>query len=77
MGKKAKEHRRKVEARNQRINAEKIKFQKTYESMMREKLEEMAKGFNELDNVEVVDMIENGESVMVKPEEPVSELDNQ
>jgi hypothetical protein len=78
MGKKAKEHRRKVEARNQRIKAAQVKFQKTYESMMREKLEEMAKGFNELDNIEVVDMIENGESVMEKPaEETVSELDNQ
>lgn len=64
MGKKAKEHKRRVDARNQRLKDEKNKFQKTYESMMKEKLEEMAKGFDSLDNVEVVDVIENGESIM-------------
>ena len=64
MGKKAKEHKRRVDARNQRLKDEKNKFQKTYESMMKEKLEEMSKGFNSLDNVEVVDVIENGESIM-------------
>ena len=74
MGKKAKEHKRKVEARNQRLKGEQAKLQKTYETMMRERLEEMAKGFNSLDNVEVVDMIENGESIMETPaEEQVSE----
>jgi hypothetical protein len=69
MGKKAKEHKKKVAARNERIKVERAKFQKTYETMMREKLEEMAKGFNSLDNVEVVDMIENGESIMGIPTE--------
>ena len=74
MGKKAKEHRRKVEARNQRLKIEQAKFQKTYETMMKEKLAELTKDFNSLDNVEVVDVIENGESIMEKPtEEEVSE----
>ena len=74
MGKKAKEHRKKVEARKERIKIEQAKLQKTYEAMMKEKFEELAKGFNSLDNVEVVDMIENGESIMEKTsEEEVSE----
>jgi predicted nuclease with TOPRIM domain len=69
MGKKEKEHRKKVAARNERLKTERSKFQKTYEAMMKEKFEELAKGFNSLDNVEVVDMIENGESVMETPAE--------
>jgi hypothetical protein len=74
MGIKKKEHRKKVEARKQRLKSEQAKFQKTYEAMMKEKLEELTKGFNSLDNVEVVDVIENGESIMEKPtEEQVSE----
>jgi hypothetical protein len=36
---------------------------------MKEKFEELAKGFNSMDNVEVVDMIENGESIMETPAE--------
>ena len=74
MGKKAKEHRRKVEARNQRLKIEQAKFQKTYETMMKDKIAELTKDFNSLDNVEVVDVIENGDSIMEKPtEEEVSE----
>ena len=74
MGKKAKEHRRKVDARNQRLKIEQTKFQKTYETMMKDKIAELTKDFNSLDNVEVVDVIENGESIMGKPtEEEVSE----
>jgi hypothetical protein len=33
---------------------------------MKEQFEALAKNFNEIDNVEVVDMIENGESIMDK-----------
>jgi len=74
MGKNAKEHKRKVEARNQRLKGEQAKFQKTYETMMKDKIAELTKDFNSLDNVEVVDVIENGESIMEKPtEEEVSE----
>lgn len=69
MGKKEKEHRKKVAARNERLKTERAKFQKTYEAMMKEKFEELAKNFNSLDNVEVVDMIENGESIMETPAE--------
>lgn len=64
MGKKDKEHRKKVAARNQRIQTERKKFQKTYNEMMRKKLEELAESFNSIDNVEVVDMIDNGKSIM-------------
>lgn len=69
MGKKAKEHRAKVAKRNQRIAIEKKQFQKKYEEMMKQKFEELAKNFNEIDGAEVVDMIENGVSVMEKSEE--------
>jgi len=66
MGKTAKEHRKKVAARNQRVQESRKKFQKNYETLMKEQFEAMAKNFNEIDNVEVVDMIENGESIMDK-----------
>jgi len=69
MGKKAKEHRKKVAARNQRVQEARKKFQKNYETLMKEQFEAMAKNFNEIDNVEVVDMIENGESIMDKETE--------
>ena len=69
MGKKAKEHRKKVAARNQRVQESRKKFQKNYETLMKEQFEALAKNFNEIDNVEVVDMIENGESIMDKETE--------
>ena len=69
MGKAKKEHRKKVAKRNQRIAIEKKQFQKKYEEMMKQKFEELAKNFNEIDGAEVVDMIENGVSVMEKSEE--------
>ena len=76
MGKKAKEHRRKVAARNQRIEIAKKQFQKNYEKLMKEKFEELAKNFNEIEGAEVVDMIEDGVSIMEKPvevEEPTTD----
>jgi hypothetical protein len=69
MGKKAKEHRKKVVKRNQRIAIEKKQFQKTYNELMKMKFDELAKNFNEIEGAEVVDMIENGVSVMEKSEE--------
>jgi hypothetical protein len=69
MGKKAKEHRKKVVKRNQRIAIEKKQFQKTYNDLMKMKFDELAKNFNEIEGAEVVDMIENGVSVMEKSEE--------
>ena len=69
MGKKAKEHRKKVVKRNQRIAIEKKQFQKTYNELMKMKFDELAKNFNEIGGAEVVDMIENGVSVMEKSEE--------
>lgn len=69
MGKNAKEHKKKVAARNERIKIERAKFQKTYETMMKERMEQLVKGFSSLDNVEVVDVIENGESIIETPTE--------
>ena len=66
MGKAKKEHRAKVAKRNQRIAIAKKQFQKNYEKMMKEKFEELTKNFNEIEGAEVVDMIENGVSVMEK-----------
>ena len=43
MGKKAKEHRKKVEARNARIKAEQSSMQKLFNESMRRQLEELKK----------------------------------
>ena len=40
MGKKAKEHRKKVQARNERIKAEQKKMQKMYQEMFEKKMNE-------------------------------------
>ena len=69
MGIRKKEHKKKVAARNERIKIERAKFQKTYETMMKERMEQLVKGFSSLDNVEVVDVIENGESIIETPTE--------
>lgn len=41
MGKKAKEHRKKVAARNQRIKAEQKKMRKAYQEMFEKRMEEL------------------------------------
>ena len=41
MGKKAKEHRRKVAARNQKIKAVQTKMRKAYQEMFEKKMEEL------------------------------------
>ena len=43
MGKKEKEHRKKVEARNQRLKAETSAMQKLFNESMRQQLEELKK----------------------------------
>ena len=43
MGKKAKEHRKKVEARNQKLKAEQNAFQKLFNESMKTQIEEMKK----------------------------------
>lgn len=48
MGKKAKEHRRKVAARNQRILSERNKFEKEYRKMLEIKSEELQAKFNQV-----------------------------
>jgi hypothetical protein len=48
MGKKAKEHRRKVAARNQRILSERNKFEKEYRKMIEIKSEELQDKFNQV-----------------------------
>jgi len=46
MGKNAKEHRKKVAARNQKINADKKKMQKMYQEMFNKKMEELSQNLN-------------------------------
>ena len=46
MGKKAKEHRKKVAARDQKINADKKKMQKMYQEMFNKKMEELSQNLN-------------------------------
>jgi hypothetical protein len=43
MGKKAKEHRKKVAARNQKLKAEQSAFQKLFNESMKTQIEEMKK----------------------------------
>ena len=45
MGKKDKAHRAKVAKRNQRLSIEKKKFEKEYQQMMSEKIEELRQKF--------------------------------
>ena len=47
MGKKEKEHRKKVAARNQKINAEKNAMQKMFDTSMRQQLEDLKKKYEE------------------------------
>ena len=65
MGKKAKEHRKKVAARNQKIKADQKRFQKEYQAMFEKQMAEMQKKFESEMNVDV-----NGQSI---PFEVVSE----
>ena len=46
MGKKAKEHRKKVDARNQKINAEKNAMKKIFDESMRKQLEDLKKEYD-------------------------------
>ena len=48
MGKKTKEHRKKVAARNQRILSERNKFEKEYRKMIETKTEELKEKFNQV-----------------------------
>jgi hypothetical protein len=48
MGKKAKEHRKKVERRNQRIAIERSKLEKEYQKMIELKTEELKEKFNKI-----------------------------
>jgi hypothetical protein len=46
MGKKDKEHRKKVEARNQKINAQKNAMQKIFDESMKKQLEDLKKQYD-------------------------------
>jgi hypothetical protein len=46
MGKKEKEHRKKVEARNQKINAQKNAMQKIFDESMKKQLEDLKKEYD-------------------------------
>ena len=52
MGKKAKEHRKKVAKRNERIAAEKKQFQKQYTQMLEQKLKEYQAKLTEKEQLE-------------------------
>jgi hypothetical protein len=46
MGKKAKEHRKKVAARNQKLTAQKSAMQKVFDESMKKQLEELKKQYD-------------------------------
>ncbi len=46
MGKKEKEHRKKVDVRNQKINAEKNAMKKIFDESMRKQLEDLKKEYD-------------------------------
>lgn len=46
MGKKAKEHRKKVAARNQKITAQKSAMQKMFDQSMKQQLEDLKKQYD-------------------------------
>ena len=46
MGKKEKEHRKKIAARNQKINAEKNAMKKIFDESMRKQLEDLKKEYD-------------------------------
>ena len=46
MGKKEKEHRKKVDARNQKINAEKNAMKKIFDESMKKQLEDLKKQYD-------------------------------
>jgi len=52
MGKKEKEHRKKVAKRNERINAEKKQFQKQYTELLEQKLKEYQAKLSENEQLE-------------------------
>ena len=52
MGKKAKEHRKKVAKRNEKIKAEQKKFQKQYTQLLEEKLKEYQAKLTEKEQLE-------------------------
>jgi hypothetical protein len=52
MGKKEKEHRKKVAKRNERINAEKKQFQKQYTELLEQKLKEYQSKLTENEQLE-------------------------
>ena len=60
MGKRAKEHRKKVQIRNQKIATERKKFQKLYSEMLTKKLGELQEKYSATtENEEVLNTSEN------------------
>lgn len=82
MGKKAKEHRKKVAARNQRISIAKKKFEKEYQKMVSERIEEMKQQFAAMsgetglldgENVDIVDEVTEVVETKEQPTEDTAE----
>jgi hypothetical protein len=76
MGKKAKEHRKKVEKRNTRLKQEKNIFDKAYKSAMEAKMAELKDKFANLSDEEV-NIALNNEIVEVTDFEPTTETETE
>lgn len=76
MGKKAKEHRKKVEKRNARLKQEKNIFDKAYKSAMEAKVAELKEKFANLSDEEV-NIALNNEIVEVTDFEPTTETETE
>jgi hypothetical protein len=76
MGKKAKEHRKKVEKRNARLKQEKNIFDKAYKSAMEAKMAELKDKFANLSDEEV-NIALNNEIVEVTDFEPTTETETE
>lgn len=76
MGKKAKEHRKKVEKRNARLKQEKNIFDKAYKAAMDAKVAELKEKFANLSDEEV-NIALNNEIVEVTDFEPTTETETE
>lgn len=66
MGKRAKEHRKKVQKRNQKIATERKKFQKLYSEMLTKKLEELQENYSA--TTENEDVFNTSENIVITGE---------
>ena len=65
MGKKTKEHRKKVAARNQKLTAQKSAMQKVFDQSMRQQLEELKKQYDDAKSVQPSSSPQNASEMML------------